>query len=233
MIRLQLHGAPSACATDGPMRRLERKDAGLLAYLAIQGKASRARLAALLWPEADAALARTNLRQRLMRLRRQFPDLVVDDGADLALSPAALGDGAADPSSPMRPLLEDCEYPDCPEFAAWLDARREATQRAAGARLAGTIRSALDAGDLDAALAAATTFAELESESEEAWRLLMEVYFLRGDVASRSTPSTAAARCCGRSSAPDLRRPPNNWGARSRRRCAPSIHRSSRGCRWR
>lgn len=182
MTKLQLHGVPSACASDGQTRPLERKDAGLLAYLAIHGKASRARLAALLWPEAEAALARTNLRQRLMRIRRQFPDLIVEDGAELALSPAVDRDGELDPLRPLRPLLEDCEYPDCPEFAAWLDARREGEQRAAGARRAGAIRTALDAGELDTALATATTFADQDPESEEAWRLLMEVYFLRADI---------------------------------------------------
>lgn len=164
------------------MRKLERKDAGLLAYLAIHGKASRTRLAVLLWPDADAALARTNLRQRLMRLRRQYPGLIVEDGAELDLSPDVERGGELDLEHPVRPLLENCEYPDCPEFAAWLAARREGAQRAAGAQRAGAIRNALDAGELDTALATATTFADLEPESEEAWRLLMEAYFLRGDT---------------------------------------------------
>ncbi|MBP6564498.1 MAG: hypothetical protein KA200_02680, partial [Burkholderiales bacterium] len=49
---------------------LEPKDALLLAYLAIEGPAPRARLAALLWPDVDDERARGNLRQRLLRLNR-------------------------------------------------------------------------------------------------------------------------------------------------------------------
>lgn len=60
-----LHGA-------GQVLALEHKDALMLAYLALEGPTPRQALAALLWPEVDAARARANLRQRLFRLRRSL-----------------------------------------------------------------------------------------------------------------------------------------------------------------
>ena len=69
-VQLQLRG--SGCILRGGQERfeLEPKDALLLAYLALEGPTSRARLATLLWPDVDEERARGNLRQRLLRLRR-------------------------------------------------------------------------------------------------------------------------------------------------------------------
>ena len=65
---------------------LERKDAGLLAYLALEGPTQRAPLAALLWPTVDENKARTNLRQRLARLRKVAGNVVTDRQGVLALA---------------------------------------------------------------------------------------------------------------------------------------------------
>lgn len=47
-----------------------KKALGLIAYLALEGPASRARLADLLWSENDEESARRNLRVELHRLRK-------------------------------------------------------------------------------------------------------------------------------------------------------------------
>lgn len=49
---------------------LERKVAGVLAYLALEGPTPRSKLAGLLWPETHERVARNNLVQSLRRLRR-------------------------------------------------------------------------------------------------------------------------------------------------------------------
>lgn len=48
---------------------LERKAAGVLAYLALEGPTPRSKLAGLLWPESHERAARNNLVQSLRRLR--------------------------------------------------------------------------------------------------------------------------------------------------------------------
>src|SRR5262245_514995 len=69
-VRLQLLGAASWSLSDARAVALERRDAALLAYLAIEGPTSRAALLDLLWPDAQREAARNHLRQRLHRLKR-------------------------------------------------------------------------------------------------------------------------------------------------------------------
>ena len=65
MTRLRLHGPPVVEA-DGALRiPLSAREAALLAWLHLEGPASRARLAGLLWPAGTEAQARANLRQLL------------------------------------------------------------------------------------------------------------------------------------------------------------------------
>jgi DNA-binding SARP family transcriptional activator len=51
--RLRLLAVPALVLPAGDLAALERKDAALLALLALDGPLLRARAAALLWPDAD------------------------------------------------------------------------------------------------------------------------------------------------------------------------------------
>ena len=78
--RLTLGGVPRV-AVGTQEHTLEPKHALLLAWLAIEGATARARLGALLFPDADEAGARNNLRQRLFQLKKKLgTDIVVGDG---------------------------------------------------------------------------------------------------------------------------------------------------------
>src|SRR5262245_19193456 len=68
-LRLCLLRAPRAIVA-GDEVKLERKDALFFAWLAIEGPTQRARLASLLYPDADEAGARAALRQRMYRVRK-------------------------------------------------------------------------------------------------------------------------------------------------------------------
>ena len=130
VIHMTLVGPPclllkgSACA-------LERKDAALLAVLALDGVAPRARLASLLWPDVGDTGARNSLRQRLLRLRR-IADRDLVTGSDvLSLAPGVmhelkspatrLGDA---PDALEGELLGDLDYADCRELSDWVDTAR-------------------------------------------------------------------------------------------------------------
>ncbi|MDP3612145.1 MAG: hypothetical protein Q8R98_09855, partial [Rubrivivax sp.] len=65
---LQLFGAPTLHLAGRPVGTGARKSVALLAWLALEGRVTRARLAAVFWPEHDAASARRNLRRELHRL---------------------------------------------------------------------------------------------------------------------------------------------------------------------
>ncbi len=85
-IALQLIGTPSLHVPGAAPIRLERKDAALLALLALGGATPRARVAALLWPDVDDEHARNSLRQRLFRLHRGAAADVVRAGDVLQLA---------------------------------------------------------------------------------------------------------------------------------------------------
>jgi len=85
--QLRLLDAPRIEWDDGRTHALERKDAALLAMLALDGPLPRARAAALLWPDAADGQARGNLRQRLFRLRRLAGRDLVEATDTLRLAP--------------------------------------------------------------------------------------------------------------------------------------------------
>ena len=85
--RLRLLAVPALVLPAGAQCALERKDAALLALLALEGPLTRARAATLLWPEAEPQKARNNLRQRLFRVRRAAGCEIVAERPALALAP--------------------------------------------------------------------------------------------------------------------------------------------------
>jgi DNA-binding SARP family transcriptional activator len=124
--------SPRLALADGRTLALERKDAALLALLAIEGPTPRARAAALLWPDVDGDAARNNLRQRLFRLRRTAGRDVVDADNVLRLADGIAHDLAAvgerlqgDPAAAQGELLGSLDYTDLGEMGEWVQAARE------------------------------------------------------------------------------------------------------------
>ena len=74
--RLRLLGDPAVLLTDGRVRALEPRAAGLLALVALEPGVSRARAAALLWPDSDNP--RQALRQQIYRFRRDCGAALVE-----------------------------------------------------------------------------------------------------------------------------------------------------------
>ncbi len=131
-LQLRLLAAPALLRGDGERIALERKDAALLALLAIDGPTSRSHAAALLWPDADSQRARNNLRQRLFRLRRAAGRDVIDDHAALALAAGVVHDLASlpaqlaqDPAAAAGELLGSFGYEDSTDLDDWVRAARE------------------------------------------------------------------------------------------------------------
>jgi len=73
------------------------------------------------------------------------------------------------------------DYSDCEDFGRWLQSRRQADQDSRRAELTAGIKEAAQHGNLDLAQAQADKLLELDRESENAYRALMEVAYLRGD----------------------------------------------------
>ncbi len=189
---------------EGERVALERKAAGLLAYLALEGPTPRGKLAGLLWPDAGDKGSRNNLRQCLYKLRPYTGLLVGDDPLCLRdvcvdalelqhhLDTADLERLAARSLAPPD-LLAGLEYDDCPDFDEWLSVERERFKT----RWLGALSSRADAlegeGDYRTALPLARALLIESPLSEVAHRRLMRLHSLLGD---RAAALEVYQRCC-------------------------------------
>jgi DNA-binding SARP family transcriptional activator len=180
-ILLQLQGTAWALRAGQPSLRLERKQAALLTLLWLKSGIARARVAELLWPQVEAKRARGNLRERLARLRDSLGDVVRDEQGLLTLAP---GVHAQADAFEEGGLLGALDYTDCDDFLRWLNEQRDRQRAAHQVKALAQVREAARQGELDRAEQLAQGLLALDRESEEAYRVLMEVYYLRGDYAA-------------------------------------------------
>jgi len=198
-VRIVLHGAPRLRDGDGRLQPLERRDAAILAYLALEGATRRTQLLELLWPQAEPEAARNTLRQRLFQLKKRAgADLVT--GAELlalargvevdARSPARVASDAAEPAQAQ--LLAGHDYADCPAFDDWLAQQRLRHAKQQRDALSAQAEAAEAQGRLADAIPLAERLVELDPLHEHAHRRLMRLHYLRGD---RAAAIAAFERC--------------------------------------
>lgn len=189
--RLQLFGAPQLVQPERSALALSRKDAALLALVCLAGPLPTARAASLLWPEATAAGAVNNLRQRLYRLRRDTAARLVEAADSMTLAPdlagvqwpapqALAGDSGAWDGEPLGAH----DYDDHPDFAAWLQQQREGWRNRRTEALAALADEAERQADWPGALRHALRLLQEEPLAEHAHRRLMRLHYLRGDRAA-------------------------------------------------
>ena len=198
-VRVQLSGAPQLVLRDTTVLALERREAALLALIAIEGPTARSKAAALLWAAADTDKQRSSLRQRVFQLRRRAGCDVIPAGEILALADTVEHDLTPiaprlhdDPDTGRGELLGDFDYSDCPLLDDWVAAAREQWRTARVHALA-EIAARFEA---ESRVASALPYAErLVAENptlEHAHRRLMRLHYLRGD---RAAALNAFRRC--------------------------------------
>ncbi len=202
MLRLRLLGSFELRGPgDRPLKITARKTRALLAYLALQNgtRQSRERLAALLWEDADAELARSSLRQSLTALRRALPPkfhaVLEADAQQVALDLSKLqvdvhrlrtllAEATATSLQAARAmngetLLEGFDARSA-AFEEWVAGERRSLRRelsAAAGRLAALCR---ESGDADGEIDAFTWLLALEPLHEAAHRELMACFARAG-----------------------------------------------------
>jgi DNA-binding SARP family transcriptional activator len=198
--QLLLLGEPRLLLAGGPAYPLERKDAALLAILAVDGATPRSKAAGLLWPDVDDDAARNNLRQRLHRLRKRAErDIVVSLNDVLRLAEDVVHDLiglqsrlADDAAAGSGDLLGTFEYEDCDDLNDWVAIARE-QWRAARRNALAEIASRLETeGHVALALQYAERLVTDDPLLEHAHRRLMRLHYLRGD---RAAALAAFTRC--------------------------------------
>ncbi|PYE55436.1 BTAD domain-containing putative transcriptional regulator [Deinococcus yavapaiensis] len=198
--RLALLGTPSLSSLTMPESRvsLERKTATLLAYLAMEGPTSRARLVELLWPETPAGAARNNLVHLLRRLRDAVGAELVEGGEVLSLHESVSVDARSelDPAEAPRAfaggLLETVDLDDLPELSEWILAKREQIAVARARQYEAALARARASGDAAEAVSLAERWVDLDPLHEVAYRALMQAYY---DLGDRPAALRAYHRC--------------------------------------
>lgn len=186
-IEVRLAGTPRWLSGDAGAG-LDRKAAGLLALVAVDGPLLRGRAAALLWPAVARAQALGSLRQLLLRLQRRCGAVLVAE-RDALVFAAGVGHDLVALQAPLAEsgspgLLEGLAFDDCPEFADWLAAARERRRQDFLAALAATVTHHEQAGALHAAIDAAARLVREDPLREQSHRRLMRLHHQRGDRAA-------------------------------------------------
>jgi DNA-binding SARP family transcriptional activator len=201
-LALRLLGSPGwralAEAPGGALpswHQLPRKDALLLARLALDGEQPRTLLAQWLWPAVAAPRAHANLRQRLYRLRHDVGPLVQEQGEGLQLAAGVLPDlwrdGCADDAAFESPLLDGLTDAD-DAAQQWLEDARQRWQARRPGEMSARAQRLEAAGATSDALALVQRLLLLEPLLEDAWRRLMRLHALRAD---RGAAIEAFERC--------------------------------------
>jgi DNA-binding SARP family transcriptional activator len=197
-VEIHVLGEAWARDTQGERRELERKQATLVAYLALEGPTSRERLCGLLWPEARSEKnARENLRQLLHRLRALLGQDCAEGTDPLRLSPGVSLDvlqlraafeakDHARAASFEGELLQNVSYMDgdYSELNAWLEHSRQKPRRMRREALEQSMLGLEREGRHREALEQATRLLDLDRRAEASYRYLMRLQHALGDRAA-------------------------------------------------
>ncbi|HET7529508.1 MAG TPA: AAA family ATPase [Mycobacteriales bacterium] len=201
MLELALLGPPAVVVGGRPVAFDTRKATALLAYLAVEGRPQpRDRVAALLWPDADPARARSALRRTVSVTAAKVGDALVVDRAHLALADSRVSCdvielrrlAARDDLASLRRAAEQHRdeflagfaLRDSPEFDEWQAAVATDLRRVLATVLSRLAQAEVARGDLDAATATTERWLALDQLHEPAHRLLMQLHAWRGDRAA-------------------------------------------------
>lgn len=200
-LEIRLLGPPEVLVDGAPLVVDTRKAVAILAVLATERRAfARDELAALLWPDADASAAHGALRRTLSALRAATGATVLVDRARVSLAPGGVKIDLADlqrlAASDSRralaaaaalargPFLAGFHLRDSPDFDDWRAARAVAVDRIVLSVLDRLAAASEAAGDLPAAIAAASRRLDLDPLDETGSVRLMDLYMRSGDRAA-------------------------------------------------
>ncbi|HEY9027448.1 MAG TPA: alpha/beta fold hydrolase [Burkholderiaceae bacterium] len=218
VLALHVLGVPAMRRDGRPIALALQRGFALLAYLAFEaGPVPRERLAALLWPDAEAAQARTRLRRLVYTLDEAAGvRLLASDGDSLALAPGsvdtdalafarfarravacespdahALGEAHEWLARARRPLLEGVSFGSA-AFDDWLRSVAIEHEHLLARLLERVIDACGRRGEFAAAADLAERLIALDPWREPSYVLLMQLHALQGHGAG---VAAAYARC--------------------------------------
>ncbi|MFC4456105.1 BTAD domain-containing putative transcriptional regulator [Deinococcus sonorensis] len=196
-VELLLLGRPTLRAGGTEVHVRSSKALGLLAYLVLEGGwHPRERLAGLLWPDSEPAVARSALRNALAALRAVFGEARVraerdglrwveepGDTVDALWWRAAPGDPLAGEDQAAHVpglLLSGLDLQDDGDFQDWLELQRSHAQRAVTETYRQWSGALSERGEARGALRCALAWLELEPQQEDAVLSVMQLHVQLG-----------------------------------------------------
>ncbi len=211
---ISLLGAPTVANNGAPLKFATRKALALFAYLVVEnGLHTRGKLEALLWPESDAHLAQSALRNTLARLRealqpagvplilerdrigfdhsaRYALDLSVITEAIASLSrgtgeaPATLSALGSAAHAARGPFLEGFSLTDAPEFDSWAETQRSIWRHQLDQVYDRLSLLQAEARQLPPAIQTVERWISQDALNEPAYQRLIQLHFANGDRAA-------------------------------------------------
>lgn len=175
-------GTVSRDGEDIPGITAQKQRFALLAYLAVERRASRGHLLALFWPEREEEKARHSLSQAIYALKRELGEEClrvkgdsVETAGEACVVDATAMQEAADAGRwgtvlelYSGPFLDQFHLPGAPEFEKWQSTTRNRLARLARGAFRHLVDERVNEGDLPGALATASRWAALEPLEDEA-----------------------------------------------------------------
>jgi DNA-binding SARP family transcriptional activator len=193
--------------SERPEMRARPVRLAVLVYLALEREASRDRIMALLWPESDQEHARQALRQTLYALRQDLGDDWIEADHDTLRATSALSSDATDVLASMGAeqsrrvaelyggaFMAGFHLAESQPFQLWCDQWRARLERLNRRARRSLIDEHVSAGDLEAAMAEARRWLDLDPLEDEAQHRVLELLSRlgRGEDALREYEAYAA-----------------------------------------
>lgn len=176
-LQLRLHGDACVLRAGQAVLPLRGRAAALVAMAALSPGLRRDLAAATIWP--DAANARQNLRQQLLRFKQVLGVALLEGDDTLRLAAGVQLHSAA----PGAELLAG-QAAGSDDFGHWLAAQRQGQAQAQRQPLLQALAAAEAEGDLDHGLRLAQDLLSLDPQDETSHAALMRLHYLRGEPAA-------------------------------------------------
>src|SRR5262245_53754701 len=158
----------------------QKRRFALLAYLAFERSAPRAKVIALFYPEIDERQAARRLNQSIYAIRQDLGDCIESRGGELRARDflmcdafrfgnlAEKGEFARAFDLYRRPFLDGFYLNDCLEWDRWVERRRAVLARMYVQAARMLTSKLIDQGDFNLAAEHASRWVELDNDNEEA-----------------------------------------------------------------
>ncbi|MVN87096.1 AAA family ATPase [Deinococcus sp. HMF7620] len=192
--QLALLGRPQVTRPDGQKAECPPRLLLILAFVALEGRTARARLASIMWPDVLESVARNNLVHALRRIQALSGaglllvgrDIDLAPGVQLDVGPLLHPEPGQDPPTfgPALTLLDGLDFELSADLVAWIEVWRERLTQLAVEQVRRAVTREQEQGDLRRALDWAELWLHTDPVSEDAYRTLMRLHYLNGDRAA-------------------------------------------------